>query len=98
MTGRKSGARITPGIPAMMNEKANEEIKWYLRPAVIIILLFFVLGPFALPLLYQSPKFSRSLKVLLTVLIILGSAYLIFLIIKTGREVAAAMEGLQKIL
>jgi hypothetical protein len=40
----------------------EEKIKWYLRPIVVILLLFFVLGLFGLPLLYKSPKFNRKAK------------------------------------
>jgi hypothetical protein len=40
--------------------KEGEKVKWYLRPLAVVLSLFFVLGPFGLPLLYRSPKFSRK--------------------------------------
>jgi hypothetical protein len=43
-------------------------IKWYYRPVWVLVLLFLVLGPLALPFLWRSPRFSRPVKVVLTVL------------------------------
>jgi len=43
-----------------------EKEKWYLTVPGVLALLFFVLGPLALPLLYKSPKFSPIAKILLT--------------------------------
>ena len=62
----------------------EERIKWYLRPIVVILLLFFVLGPFGLPLLYKSPKFNRKLKIILTVIVILYTTYLIVVSVEIG--------------
>ena len=64
--------------------KEDGKIKWYLRPISVVLLLFFVLGPFALPLLYKSPKFRKTLKIILT--------------IEIGRELYRRMEELQDIL
>jgi hypothetical protein len=41
--------------------------KWYHQPWSVVLLLFFVLGPFGLPLLWKSPSFSRWMKIVLTV-------------------------------
>jgi len=64
----------------------EERIKWYLRPIVVILLLFFVLGPFGLPLLYKSPKFNRKLKIILTVIVILYTTYLIIVSVEIGKS------------
>jgi hypothetical protein len=40
--------------------------RWYHRPVGILVLLFLVLGPLALPLLWRSPHFSRAMKIVLT--------------------------------
>lgn len=45
-------------------------MKWYYRKGVIIILLFFVLGPLGLPLLFKSPAFTRKRKIILTILVL----------------------------
>ena len=78
--------------------KEDEKIKWYLRPISVVLLLFFVLGPFALPLLYKSPKFSKTLKIILTLVVILYTSYLIFASLEIGRELYRRVEELKGIL
>jgi len=60
----------------------EEKIKWYYRPIPVLVLLFIVIGPFALPLLYKSPHFSKFWKVLLTILVVIFTCYLIWASIK----------------
>ena len=74
------------------------KVKWYLRPFSVVLLLFLVLGPFGLPLLYKSPKFSRTLKVILTIVVIVYTSYLIFASLEIGRELYRRMEELQDML
>jgi hypothetical protein len=71
------------------------KIKWYLRPISVVLLLFFVLGPLGLPLLYKSPKFSKTLKVILTIVVVLYTCYLIFASLEIGRQFYLRMEELQ---
>ncbi len=78
--------------------KEGDKIKWYLKPVSVVLLLFFVLGPFGLPLLYKSPKFSRTLKAILTAAVIIYTAYLIFASLEIGRELYKRMEELQEVL
>ena len=40
---------------------------WYYEIWFVLFMLFIVLGPFGLPLLWRSPKFNRTAKMLLTV-------------------------------
>jgi hypothetical protein len=80
-----------------MPEKEGR-MKWYLRPISVVLLLFFVLGPFGLPLLYKSPKFSRTLKIILTIAVIGYTFYLIFASLEIGRELYGRMEELQDML
>ncbi len=54
-------------------------LKWYLRPTSIILLLFLVLGPLGLPLLYKSPEFTRKWKIALTILVVIYTSYLIMI-------------------
>ena len=75
--------------------KEEEKIKWYLRPFGVILLLFFVLGPLGLPLLYRSPKFSKGLKIALTVVIIFYTFYLIFVSLEVGRQLYKTIEELR---
>ena len=76
----------------------EEKVKWYLRPIGLILLLFFVLGPFALPLLYKSPKFSKTFKILLTIAVMIYTAYLIIASVKIGRNLYIKMEDFQGML
>ena len=75
--------------------KEDKKIKWYLRPTSVVLLLFFVLGPFGLPLLYKSPKFSKTLKIILTIAIIIYTSYLIFASLEIGRELYRRVGELQ---
>ena len=75
--------RTLRGICEMVKE---EKVKWYLRPLGVLLLLFFVLGPFGLPLLYKSPRFSRRLKIVLTIVVIFYTTYLIIGSIQIVRE------------
>ena len=78
-----------------MRSGKEENIKWYLRPIGLVLLLFFVLGPFGLPLLYKSPRFSRKLKIVLTVVVIIYTIYLIIVSLEIGRKLYLEMEGYQ---
>ena len=78
--------------------KEDGRVKWYLRPISVILLLFFVLGPFGLPLLYKSPQFSKTLKIILTIAVIIYTSYLIFASLEIGRELYKRMGELQDIL
>jgi hypothetical protein len=78
--------------------KEDGKIKWYLGPVSVVLLLFFVLGPFALPLLYKSPKFSKTSKILLTFAVIIYTSYLIFASLEIGKELYRKMGELQDIL
>ena len=53
------------------------EPSWYYRPWSVVFLLFFVLGPLGLPLLWKSPSFSRTWKIVLTGAMVLYTVLLI---------------------
>ena len=76
----------------------EEKVKWYLRPIGVVLLLFFVLGPFALPLLYKSPKISKTLKIVLTIAVMIYTAYLIIASVEIGRNLYIKMEEYQGML
>jgi hypothetical protein len=78
--------------------RRNGKVKWYLRPIGVVLLLFFVLGPFGLPLLYKSPEFSKTLKIILTIAVILYTSYLIFASVEIARELYSRMGELQDLL
>ena len=64
----------------------------------IVLLLFFVLGPFGLPLLYKSPAFSKKLKIILTIAVIIYTSYLIFASLEIARLLYSRMGELQEML
>ena len=76
----------------------EEKVKWYLRPIGVVLLLFFVLGPFALPLLYKSPKFSKTLKIVLTIVVMIYTSYLIIATVEIARNLYIKMEEFQGML
>jgi polyferredoxin len=78
--------------------KEEEKVKWYLNPISVVLLLFFVLGPFGLPLLYKSPKFSKTLKIILTIVVLFYTSFLIFASLMIGRELYTRMQELRAIL
>ncbi|MCX5915057.1 MAG: hypothetical protein NTX30_00050, partial [Deltaproteobacteria bacterium] len=78
--------------------KEDEKVKWYLRPISVVLLLFFILGPFGLPLLYKSPKFSKTSKIILTIAVIIYTSYLIFASLEIARQLYSGMGGLQDML
>ena len=69
----------------------EKKIKWYYQPRTVLVLLFFVLGPFALPLLYESPQFSKFWKVLLTIVVIIFTIYLTWASVEIWRRVLEFM-------
>jgi len=69
-------------------------LKWYYRPLWVLILLFLVLGPLALPYLWRSPSFSRRLKFVLTVLVIAYTGLFIDEMIRVVRAVKNEMDAL----
>lgn len=71
--------------------KEDEKVKWYLRPIPVVLLLFFVLGPFGLPLLYKSPKFSSASRIILTIGVIIYTSYLIFVSVEMARQLYSGM-------
>jgi len=79
-------------------DKDDKKVKWYLRPMSVVLSLFFVLGPFGLPLLYKSPKFSRKMKIILTIAVVIYTFYLIFVTLEIAKELYRRIEELQEIM
>ena len=77
--------------------RLDEKIKWYLRPVPVIFLLFFILGPFALPFLYKSPEFSKSVKIVLSIIVVAYTFYLTLAVYLLGKELYRLTELLQNV-
>jgi len=65
--------------------------RWYHRPFWVVVLLFVVVGPFGLPLLWKSPSFSRAAKVVLTVAMIAYLGLFVDESIRILRAIETAM-------
>ena len=76
----------------------QEKLKWYYQPWVVILLLFLVLGPFGLPLVYKSPRFGKTGKIVLTLLMILYAGYLIWVSVKLIQAVSSEFTLLRPLL
>jgi hypothetical protein len=55
--------------------KQRQGDAWYYHPVWICVLAFAVIGPLALPLVWKSPKMSRAVKGILTVLILVYTGF-----------------------
>ena len=56
----------------------SPKAKWYYnRWVVLVIITPLLLGPFGLPLLWKSPNFSRSAKIVLTIVTVIWTVLLI---------------------
>ena len=65
---------------------------WYYRPWAVVVLLFLVLGPLGLPLLWKSPSFRRGWKIVLTVTMVVYTVMLVDSMVVATRM---AMERLE---
>jgi hypothetical protein len=50
---------------------------WYYRPWAVLLLLFIVLGPLGLPLLWKSSSFTRPWKIVLTLATVIYTVLLL---------------------
>jgi len=88
-----SGAQLGVGGPVRENPIDS--------PWVVLALLLFALGPFALPLLYKSRAFNLPVKIVLTVVVVAIAVFAVWVtlyllgeIVAPIKEVWAEMEGL----
>ena len=81
-----------------MAKENAKEIRWYYRPWVVLGLLFFVLGPLGLPLVYKSPKFNRTWKILITLAMIVYTWYLFDAVVTLTKVIATSFSELSAVL
>lgn len=62
--------------------------KWYHSVWFVLFMLFCVLGPFGLPLLWKSSRFTRGAKIGLT---LATGVYCVWLVVVTIRAAQSAM-------
>ncbi|HLK13060.1 MAG TPA: hypothetical protein VKW76_16915 [Candidatus Binatia bacterium] len=69
--------------------------RWFDRPWLVLVLLFFVLGPFALPLLWRSSGFSRPAKIVLTLATVGLMVVLVVLSLETVHALLAPLDDIR---
>ena len=62
-----------PPVPATPPPSA----RWYHSVGFVLLMLFVVLGPLGLPLLWKSPRFSQVAKIALTVVVVACTVWLL---------------------
>ncbi len=68
--------------------------KWYYRALSLVLLLFLVLGPLGLPLLWRSPSFSRGMRLILTIVVLAYSVLLLEAVLTAVRLALEKMNAL----
>ena len=81
-----------------MPEQQPKKSPWYYQPWLVILMLFVVLGPFGLPLVFKSPNFRLRTKIFLTVLTLAYTAYLIWVTVKATEAVSGMVSALYQTL
>ena len=71
--------------------------KWYYNVWFVLFMLFFVLGPFGLPLVWKHPRFARWVKWSLTVAMVVYTALLVDVTIRMTKVVMEHFSVFQSI-
>ncbi len=69
--------------------------RWFHSSWFVLVMLFFVLGPLGLPLLWKSPRFTPWAKVMLTVAVLL---YTVWLLQLSGAIIQKSLDQLQPVI
>ena len=75
-----------------MAQPSEPKPKWYYNVWFILVMLFFVLGPFGLPLVWKHPRFSRWIKIVLSLIMVVYTVVLIDATIRIGKAVIQGVE------
>ena len=90
---RQCGKPLDPAHPP-----APSGSKWYQNVWLVLLLLFFVLGPFGLPLVWKNPRFSRTVKMALTLTMVVYTVVLVQLTIQMFQTVTQEVNQLKSTL
>ena len=71
---------------------ATAKDRWYHNIWFVLVMLFFVLGPFGLPLVWSHPRLSRWVKTLLTISMVLYTVGLIKVTAQAIQAITRAVE------
>ena len=76
----------------------SARIKWYYNIWFMLFMLFFVAGPFGLPLVWKHPRWGRGVKWTLTLVMVVYTWLLIQSTLLMVRTLTAHFEQLQSTL
>ncbi len=71
-------------------------VKWYHSVWFVLFMLFFVLGPFGLPLLWKSPRFSRNAKIAWTITVGVYCCWVAFAIVRAVQTTMGHFDAIEK--
>ena len=71
--------------------------KWYFKTSTLV-LAFLTVGPFALPLLWFNPRFSRKAKIIVSILVLILSSYLTVMLSYAVKSLRAYYHELDQLL
>ncbi|MBU1726527.1 MAG: zinc ribbon domain-containing protein [Candidatus Omnitrophica bacterium] len=78
----------------LINAKAKTP--WYLKTSTLIVALLCV-GPLALPLVWLNPRFSKNLKIIITLIIIIITYYFAALTINSVKKISDYYQKMQQL-
>ena len=78
--------RLESSPPAL-----RQQAKWYYNLWFVLFMLFFVLGPFGLPLVWKNPRFSHPVKLVLTIVTALWTIALIALTLRAAQMILGSV-------
>lgn len=66
----------------------NNQQKWYFKTRSIVI-SFLLIGPFMLPLVWANPRFSKKVKVIISLTVIILTCLLILISINSLKSIGS---------
>ena len=78
-------------------DRKESQIKWYLKPPAIIAAIL-LLGPFALPMVWLSPAFKKSHKIVITIIITFLTIWIVIASIRLYNILLQRMTELQRLM
>jgi uncharacterized membrane protein YvbJ len=76
-----------------LDRRSRPHTKWYNSTAVIILALL-ILGPFALPLIWRHPTYHIAVKIVVTVVMLLMTAWLCLIMFELVRKATEQIRNL----
>ncbi|MDP8259923.1 MAG: hypothetical protein P9L96_02840 [Candidatus Gygaella obscura] len=75
----------------------QQKLKWYFKPS-IMVLAFFSVGPFVLPLVWLHPRYQLKTKVILSTVILLISITMFITFIKSVESIVRYFDLINQII